>query len=214
MYVPSDYRETDLQEIFGLIEKYPLGTIVTYRNGSFDANHIPFLLESRVTESLALIAHVSRNNKLWSEAVSGEPVIVVFRGAEGYISPNWYPGKARNENQVPTWNFQAVNIEGQLEVLDNEKFVRGIVAKLTTKQEVDQPRPWKMTDSEPKYIDENLRGICGIRVKVTRVSAKFKLSQNRTDEDWLGAAEGVGKAGNRKLERAMIKEHNRKRGDL
>ena len=212
MYVPSYYEETDLQEIFGLIEENPLGTIVTYRRGSFDANHIPFLIESRAADSITLIAHVSRNNPLWTEASSGETVIVVFRGADGYISPNWYPGKTRNENQVPTWNFQAVNIEGQLEVLDNEKFVRGIVAKLTTKQEADQPHPWKMTDSEQAYISENLRQICGIRVKVTRVSAKYKLSQNRTDEDWLGAAEGVGKAGNRKLEAAMLKERSRRRG--
>ena len=211
MYVPSSFQESDLQEIFALIEENPLGTVVTCRKNRLDANHIPFLIESTAAESISLIAHVARNNALWSEASSGEVVLVVFRGADGYISPNWYPGKRKNENQVPTWNFQAVNIEGILEVLDSEKFVRGVVARLTTRQEARQPRPWKMTDSEPGYINANLQQICGVRVKVTQISAKYKLGQNRTEEDWLGAAEGAGKSGNKALEAAMLKAHEKKR---
>lgn len=208
VYRPEAYVEDDTEELLRLIEANPLGTIVTYR-GELDANHIPFLID-RDLEGLRLIAHVSRKNPLWVEASADEMVLVIFRGAQGYISPNWYPGKRENENQVPTWNYQVAHVHGTLSVIDDEKFVRGVVARLVMKNEASQPKPWKMTDSDKAYIDAELKGIVGIRVKIDRMEGKFKLSQNRNATDWMGAAEGLAASGHSELGEAMVKAFRKK----
>jgi transcriptional regulator len=209
VYIPAHFDEAELSVVLELIEANPLASIVTHRPEGLDANPVPLLLESRAPGALTLIGHVSRKNHLGTDATPGEAVLVLFRGAQGYVSPNWYPGKARDENQVPTWNYQVVNLRGVLEIVDDEKFVRGVVARLVTKNEASQPKPWKMTDSDPAYIDQNLTQIVGLRITVTDVKAKFKLSQNRSHEDWLGAAQGLGSAGNSALESAMLDAYHR-----
>ena len=209
LYVPDAYREDDAEELLRLIEASPLGSIVTFRGG-LDANHIPFIVD-RSSEGLRLIAHVSRNNALWQEAVPGERVLVIFRGAQGYISPNWYPGKQRDENQVPTWNFQVVHVHGRLTVVDDERFVRGVVARLVMKNEASQPKPWKMTDSEKAYIDAELRRIVGIRIDVEQLEGKFKLSQNRNEHDWRGAIRGLAQSGHEELSEAMDREYEKRK---
>ncbi len=208
MYRPDAYVEDDSEELRRLIEAHPLGTIITCR-GELDANHIPFLVD-RDPAGLRLIAHVSRKNPLWTEAEAGETVLVIFRGAQGYISPNWYPGKKENENQVPTWNYQVAHVHGTLSIVDDEKFVRGVVARLVMKNEASQPKPWKMTDSEKEYIDGELKGIVGIRVEIERMEGKFKLSQNRNAADWMGAADGLKAAGHTQLSDAMVRAFKKK----
>lgn len=206
MYVPDDYRQDDTDELLRLIEAHPLGAVITHRE-ELDANHLPLWVD-RHPSGLRLIGHVSRNNALW-RSPAAEPVLVLFQGAQGYISPNWYPGKQENENQVPTWNYQVVHVHGVLTVVDDPRFVRGVVARLTTQNEASQPRPWKMTDSEASYIDGELTKIVGIQIEVKRLEGKFKLSQNRNAADRLGAIEGVDRAGNPELSQAMAREKDK-----
>jgi transcriptional regulator len=129
--------------------------------------------------------------------------LVIFRGNESYISPNWYPSKHETHRQVPTWNYEVVHVHGRLTVMDEEKFVRGVVARLTRKHEVNESRPWKMGDSPPDYIDSMLRAIVGIEIEIKRVEGKAKLSQNRENRDRLNAADVLITHGNDDLARAM-----------
>jgi transcriptional regulator len=209
LYIPDAYRKDDIEDLLALIEAHPLGSIVTFRD-ELDANHIPFIVD-RAPSGIKLIAHVSRNNTLWKEAVPGERILVIFHGAQGYISPNWYPGKQHNENQVPTWNFQVAHVHGTLSVIDDERFVRGVVARLTTKNEALQPHPWKMTDSETTYIDRELKGVVGIEVQVNRLEGKFKLSQNRNEQDWQGAIDGLAQSGHGELSETMQQEFDKRK---
>ena len=206
MYQPEHFQERDSARIVELIDRNPLAALVTFREGELDANHIPLFRESAVAAPLVLVGHVSRNNPVWNQSAQGGAILAIFRGADGYISPHWYPGKAQDENQVPTWNYQVVHVRGELEFLDDAKFVRGVVARLVTKHEQGQPKPWKMTDSEPHYIDEMLKGIVGVRIRATSVEAKFKLSQNRDHQDREGAAKGVRESGNTGVSLAMRDE--------
>ena len=109
--------------------------------------------------------------------------MVIFRGNESYISPNWYPSKHEMHRQVPTWNYEVVHVHGRLTVQDDERFVRGVVARLTREHESSEPKPWRMGDSAPEYIDAMLRAIVGIEVAITRMDGKAKLSQNREERD-------------------------------
>jgi transcriptional regulator len=129
--------------------------------------------------------------------------MVIFRGAEAFISPNWYPSKHEAHRQVPTWNYEVVHAHGTLTIHDDDRFVRGLVARLTRQHEASEPKPWKMTDSAPEFIDTMLRNIVGIQITVTSLVGKSKLSQNKEVRDRLTAADTLAARGHEELAQAM-----------
>ena len=203
MYVPAHFAETRPEELARIIREYPLGVLVTHDAHGLDANHLPFEFDPDAGTHGVLTAHVARANPVWQQCASGSPVMVVFRGAEGYVSPNWYPSKHEAHRQVPTWNYEVVHAHGTLTVRDDERFVRGVVGRLTRRHEADEPRPWKMADSAPDFIDGMLRNIVGIEVAITSLVCKRKLSQNKEERDRLGAADALQAAGNTELAQSM-----------
>ncbi len=202
MYIPDHFAIKDAEAAYRIIEAHPLGALVTSTPSGLDANHIPFELD---IDKRVLTAHVARANPVWQQCGDGMDVLVIFRGAESYVSPNWYPSKHELHRQVPTWNYQVVHVHGRLTVQDHEKFVRGVVARLTRKHEALEQKPWKMGDSPPEYIDEKLKAIVGIEVKISRLEGKAKLSQNREDRDRISAATTLARNGDDELAQAMLK---------
>lgn len=197
MYLPTHFEETRDDELQRIIRTYPLGALVVNGPQGLDANHLPFFFENRPDGQRTLMAHVARANPLWKDARDGDEALVIFRGEDAYVSPNWYPSKHEFHRQVPTWNYQVVHVHGKLFIRDSERFVRGVVARLTRQHEANTgaSRPWKMTDSSPEYIDQMLSNIVGIEIEITKVTGKSKLSQNREPRDALGAAAELSKRG-------------------
>lgn len=191
MYTPAHFAVTDPAALHRIIREHPLGMLVTPSPDGLDANHIPFEFDPTVGAHGLLSAHVARANPVWQQCAGGADVLIVFRGNEHYISPNWYPSKHETHRQVPTWNYEVVHAHGRLTVRDDDKFVRGVVARLTRTHEAQEPKPWKMGDSSPDYIDGMVRAIVGIEVLVTRLEGKSKLSQNREPRDVQGAADSL-----------------------
>jgi len=200
MYIPDHFSIKNLATLHGIIQSHPLGVLVSTTPEGLDANHIPFELDP--ARGL-LTAHVARANPVWQQCRDGADVMVIFRGNESYISPNWYPSKHETHRQVPTWNYEVVHVHGRLTVQDDERFVRGVVARLTREHESSEPKPWRMGDSAPEYIDAMLRAIVGIEVAITRMDGKAKLSQNREERDRLSAAEALIQRGQAQLGKAM-----------
>ena len=203
MYIPAHFAENRPQELENLIRAHPLGMLVTQGPQGLDADHLPFEFNPGAGPHGVLSAHVARANPVWQRCPTGSTVLVVFRGAEGYISPNWYPSKHETHRQVPTWNYEAVHAHGTLTVHDDERFVRGMVGRLTRRHEAGEPRPWKMADSEPAFIDGLLRNIVGIEVNITALVGKRKLSQNKDERDRLNAADTLEARGQGDLARSM-----------
>ncbi|MCX7201565.1 MAG: FMN-binding negative transcriptional regulator [Burkholderiales bacterium] len=191
MYTPAHFAVTDPAALHRIIREHPLGILVTPSPDGMDANHIPFEFDPTVGAHGLLSAHVARANPVWQQCAGGADVLIVFRGNEHYISPNWYPSKHETHRQVPTWNYEVVHAHGRLTVRDDDKFVRGVVARLTRAHEASEPKPWKMGDSAPDYIDGMVRAIVGIEVLLTRLEGKSKLSQNREPRDVQGAADSL-----------------------
>ena len=183
MYTPAHFAIEQPSQMQAIIEQHPLGALVTWGADGLDANHIPFEFDPTQGALGVLTAHVARANPVWQQCKDGAEVLVIFRGNESYISPNWYPSKHETHRQVPTWNYEVVHVHGRLTVMDEERFVRGVVARLTRTHEASEPKPWKMGDSAPEYIDSMLRNIVGIEVAITRMEGKAKLSQNRQPDD-------------------------------
>ncbi|PWU30376.1 MULTISPECIES: FMN-binding negative transcriptional regulator [unclassified Pseudomonas] len=202
MYLPEHFRESRVDELHRLIQAHPLGMLVHASGGALDADHIPFeLLPGEGAHGL-LRAHVARANPLWRHA-DGSEVLLVFRGAEHYISPNWYPSKHVAHEQVPTWNYQVVHVRGTLRVVDDERFVRGLVGRLTRTHEAGEARPWRMADSTPEFIAGMLARVVGIEVEIQALVGKSKLSQNKVADDVRGAAARLDEEGAAELAGAM-----------
>lgn len=200
MYIPDHFAIDGRDALCKIIQNHPLGALITMTPDGLDANHLPFELD---LERQVLTAHVARANPVWQQCGDGMDVLVIFRGAEHYVSPNWYPSKHELHRQVPTWNYEVVHVHGRMTVQDNDKFVRGVVARLTRTHEASEQKPWKMGDSAPEYIDGMLKSIVGIEIDIRRLEGKSKLSQNREDRDRLNAAAVLSQQGETELAQAM-----------
>ena len=205
MYNPAHFQLTDTQALHRILREHPLGVLIVQGPDGLDAHHLPFEYDPAQGPMGTLAGHVARANPLWQQCRDGADVLVVFRGVEGYISPNWYPSKLATHRQVPTWNYEVVHVHGRLTVRDDERFVRGVVARLTRAHEATQPQPWKMGDAPPDYLDGMLRAIVGIEIAVTRLEGKAKLSQNKDAADRLGAVAALQAAGQADLATAMAR---------
>lgn len=204
MYVPAHFDESRTEVLHGLISQHPFGMLVTNGAGGLDANHIPFELHPLQGKLGVLNAHVARANPVWQELSNGDEVLAVFRVADAYISPNWYPSKHEQHRQVPTWNYIVVHAHGRITIRDDERFVRGVVARLTRTHEASEPAPWKMADSARDYIDTMLGNIVGLEIEITRLVGKSKLSQNKEARDIQGAGETLKARGSDAIGDAML----------
>ncbi len=201
MYTPEHFRVRDPAALHRIMADHPLGVLVTGHGGALDANHLPFEFDPAGGPLGMLRAHVARANPLWQQG-DGD-VLVIFRGNESYISPNWYPSKHETHRLVPTWNYEVVHVHGRLVVRDDERYLRGVLARLTRTHEAQEPRPWKMGDSPASYIDTMLAAVVGIEITITAIEGKSKLSQNREPRDVQGAADALRGRGQTERAQAM-----------
>lgn len=205
MYIPEHFAEQRLEVLHELIVKHPFATLFCHSHQGLDANHLPFELEVGEGALGVLHAHVARNNSLWCDLNNGDEVLVVFQAGDAYISPNWYPSKHEHHQQVPTWNYAVVHAYGKVTIRDDERYVRGMVARLTRTHEATQPEPWKMSDAPKDYLQSMLKAIVGIRIEITKIQGKFKLGQNKTVQDQLGAAAALEQSGQQAMAEAMYR---------
>ena len=203
MYLSPLTAESRPEELQRVIRDYPLGVLVTSGAAGMDANHLPFLLDENRGPNGTLIAHVARANPLWTEVADGDVVLVVFRGAHGYISPNWLESKHETHRQVPTWNYEVVHAHGTIRIHDDEKAVRGVVARLTRQHEAPLPQPWKMSDAPADYLAGQLRRIVGIEIEIVRLVGKRKLGQDEAPRDFASTIQALEQLGQLDLADAM-----------
>ena len=122
---------------------------------------------------------------------SGARVLVVFQGPHAYVSPNWYPSKREHHRVVPTYNYVTVQVNGTLHASQDPAVKRRAVEALTARMESTQPAPWKVADAPPDYLETMLAAIVAIELRIDRVQAKWKVSQNRSADDRAGVAQAL-----------------------
>lgn len=190
MYIPSTFSETDPQVLIDLIDRYPLGLLITSGASGLVASPIPFkyCLDG---EKPALVAHLARANPHWKELADLDECLVVFQGAENYVTPEWYPSKKTTHKTVPTWNYEMVQVKGKPRVIENADWLKEHVGELTDSREQRRNIPWKVTDAPADFIESQLKAIVGLEIEITDIKGKWKMSQNRTPEDARGVAEGL-----------------------
>ncbi len=201
MYVPEHFREIDPKEIAAIIAAAPLGCVVAQTSEGLVANHMPILTD----KDGFLIGHIALANDMHRLIAEGQDVLVIFRGVDGYVSPNYYPSKHEHHKQVPTWNYQVVHVHGAIAFQHDERSKRAAVGLLTREHErrVNGDKAWRMADAPADYMTDMLGKIVAFRVTPTRILAKSKLSQNRDQRDFEGAVEGLKSGGGEALAEQM-----------
>ena len=195
MYIPRHNEEKRVPVMHALITAHPLGTLVTLGSSGLFASHIPMVLEDDGSEFGVLRGHISRANTQWRDFVPTVDALAIFSGHQHYITPNWYPGTREHGKEVPTWNYVVVHAYGPLKVIQDEQWLLTNVEKLTSIHEAASPVPWKVSDAPQDFIRSQLKGIVGLELPIRRLEGKWKVSQNRTEEEREGVVEGLGKLG-------------------
>ena len=183
------FQVQDPAMLHALVRAQPLATLVVAHEGALHANHVPLFLDPDRGPNGTLVGHVARANGVWP--LLPQTAVAVFHGPQAYVSPSWYPSKALDGKQVPTWNYAAVHAHGRLSAFDDLERLRAVLETLTEQHEAHRPAPWRISDAPPDYIDKLLRAIVGIELAVDRWEGLWKMSQNRTDTDRVGVVEGL-----------------------
>ena len=190
MHVPPSFAVADpIGVLVDLLRTEP-ATLVTLGPEGLEATVVPLLLEERPGGHRALVGHVARGNRATLDG-EGREAMVLVQGPQGYVSPSWYPSKAEHAKVVPTWDYVAVQVHGRLRTIDDAAWLRSQVRRLTDRHEAGREEPWSIDDAPTSFLERMLGGIVGVEVVIERVTAKAKLSQNRSAADVEGVIEGL-----------------------
>lgn len=176
MYVPEQFRVIDGQTIQRFVADYPFAQLTSFDGKEPVVSHVPLIMERDQNGNEILTGHLARANSQWTHA-DGNTVLAIFSGPHAYISSSWY----ETDQSVPTWNYAAVHVYGTLQVLREHEVSRDSIQKLVQHMEGAQAS-WSIDLLEPDLFERLLQAIVPFEIKVDRVEAKFKLSQNHTPE--------------------------------
>lgn len=203
MYVPPLNREERPEIMHRLIREQPLGLLVTAGAQGLLANPIPFVLHTAPDAPPLLECHLAVANPQWRD-LDGSEVLVVFQGPQAYVTPAWYPAKREHGKVVPTWNYVMVQARGRASLVDDPDWLMRHLNELTDHNETGQAEPWQVADAPADYVRAQRRGIKGVRIEVSAMSGKWKLSQNRSRADRQGVVSGLSTKGEEAAQVATI----------
>ncbi|OUB14551.1 transcriptional regulator [Bacillus thuringiensis serovar yunnanensis] len=171
MYIPKYFAIQDEEMKYEIMEQNSFATLFSQHNGEPYATHLPLLLNR---ETLTLHGHFARSNEQWKD-IGTQQVLAIFQGPHSYISPSWY----ETNNAVPTWNYVAVHVYGELEIVEDEKTLVDSLQDLVSKYE-DPESTYSLNDVDPNYMGGLSKGIVGFKIKINKIEGKAKLSQNHS----------------------------------
>ena len=224
MYQPGHgrFRVDDpaalLQELCAAVP----ATLVTNGPDGFRTTILPMLFDAGDGPNGTLRGHMARGNPHWRELEAGaeaaaaaeapslSSAIAIFHGTDAYISPAWYEEKRATGKVVPTWNYVTVQAHGTVTLRHDAEWLVPHVARLVDRHEAGREDPWALSDAPEDYVAGQARAIVGLELRITRLEAKAKLSQNRSEADIEGAIEGLagGTPAERTMSDVMRREHD------
>ena len=176
MYTPKLYREDDRSRILEFLQQNEFVTLVCQDGQRPVASHL--LVEVfEEGDGLLINGHMSRANPLWKTFEMNPEVLVIFQGSHTYISPTWY-----NHVNVPTWNYQAVHVYGKPRLMRDHDEVYQLLKRLIDRHE--RSGHYKMESLPQDFVEKEIKGVMAFQIEVTQIEANYKLSQNRSDEDY------------------------------
>lgn len=204
MYIPSRFREDSFPLIKEVIDRYSFASLISLNDSELSASHLPLLL-TQVDRKVApefepssdsdwsewtLWGHMARANPQWRD-LDGKRVLAIFHGPHCYVSPSWY----ESSNVVPTWNYIAVHVSGTFSVVEDFAAGREFLRLAVEKYEKNRATSWSMDGEGADFLDKLQQAIVVFRVILEQVEAKFKLSQNHSEERISQVIDGLDATG-------------------
>lgn len=185
MYIPTLFKEEQLDTLHSLMQAHNFATLITCQAGTPFATHLPFMLHAQRGPYGTLVAHMARANPQWQHFSTEAEVLVIFQGPHAYITPSWYT----SEFNVPTWNYAVVHAYGTPRLIEEPEKIQRMLDELVDYHEAPRTPPWTFEWSE-RHVNLT-KAIVAFELPITRLEGKFKLNQNRSAEDRAGVIQGL-----------------------
>lgn len=187
MYIPKHFKQEDKEAIAQLVHEFGFATLISAKDGQPFATHIPLELEVN-GEEWTLNGHMARANPQWKSFETNPDVLAVFMGPHSYVSPSWY-----NHRNVPTWNYMAAHLSGKLRLLSDSELEQSLRKLMARYENAYAEKPQNFDEIPAKTLEIDLRGVIGFEIKVEKIEASFKLSQNRDGDSYANVIEQLKK---------------------
>jgi transcriptional regulator len=201
MYIPSYYKEEDINALYEFMCAHNFAILISSANDTIRATHLPFVIEKK-EDKIILISHMAKANPQWKEFLNKE-LLIIFQGPHAYISPSHYEKK----QNVPTWNYIAVHAYGKCKLIEKKEDVIKLMEHTIHKFENKFMEQWETLPKE--YIDGMLKAIVCFEIEITKLEGKFKLSQNKTKIEQQNIISNFEKSNN-SIEQELAKEMKKK----
>lgn len=178
VYIPRTFVAGDAAPVRRLIADYPFATLITPGGGEPVVSHLPLLHIADREPHGTLLGHMARANPHWKQ-LGKLPSLAIFHGPHAYVSPSWY---AQPATAVPTWNYAVAHVHGVAELVEGAAETRAFLDAIVHRFESDRAKPWQLDHDRPE-LDALVGAIVAFRIPISRIDAKFKMSQNRSAED-------------------------------
>lgn len=185
MYLPKHFEITDPNLLFDLMRQFSFATLVSVHQGVPFATHMPFVVNQ---EKNLLVSHIARANPQWTSFKDNQEVLVIFQGDHSFISPTWYD----KHPSVPTWNYMTVHAYGKPTIVEDSEQVKNLLHELVLQYE----KTWNMLELPETYLQGMIKGIVAFEIEISRLEGKFKLSQNRSEQDKQKVIEALSESTN------------------
>lgn len=177
MYPPPHHQSDDIEKMISVIKHFPLGILITAKDGKPFVTHIPFIYNETTKK---LVAHIDRNNPQVETLQNDAEVTVVFNGPNTYISPSVY-----STPQLPTWNYIIVHITGNIRLINEPEAVKKTMVAMTEFLEGSEQK-FILKNDDPR-MERLINYIQAFEIEITHWEGKFKLSQDKIPQDFENA---------------------------
>lgn len=176
MHIPHHFKNENIEEVKAFLKENSFGVLISVHDDRPWGTHIPLELEEDKTGKQVLYGHIAKANPQW-KTFEGQEILAIFNGVHSYVSSSWY-----NHENVPTWNYIAVHVYGKIAPLDEEELLYSM-KKLVDKYEQHSENPVRIEDLSTKTLRQ-MKGVFGFKIEIKEIQAAYKLSQNRSEEDY------------------------------
>jgi len=180
MYLPKHFQSEDLDQIRSFLQQHYFGLLLS-NSPDLYYSPLPFLMDWQ-DDHLTVFCHLARNNPQLKQ-LNEEQVQIVIMGPHAFVAADCYG----DEQAVSTWNYSLIELKGTAFILDTAQ----TLALVRRQESFSAPDMLQSADYQQKLVN----GICGVRIEISSVIGKMKLSQNKSAEqrqkvgDYLQATE-------------------------
>lgn len=177
MYVPKIFQSKSIEDVRSYVDAHSFATLISAKTGHLVATHTPMIIEQSGSEEF-LVGHIAVANTQHEEFDGVNPLLAIFMEKHSYISSSWY-----DHVNVPTWNYIAVHVHGTATVMDEKELIQSL-HQLVDKYEPSDGTGFSIDQMPEDMLRREVNGIVGFRMRIEKIQASYKLSQNRHDTDY------------------------------